>query len=116
MATLTIAWHQVWLTQAPLSETCRKTLPLLPVTPGQLFDPAAQLALERSAQVNQAQQQFADLNPTPLPIPRHAAVSRTATCTQAILSAVLHCRMPQTADVLQVVSERDWFTSIGLKD
>lgn len=52
MATLTIACRQVWLAPTPLSETCRKMLCLVPVTPGQLFGPAAQLVLERSAHVN----------------------------------------------------------------
>ncbi|KAI7797622.1 hypothetical protein IRJ41_019506, partial [Triplophysa rosa] len=50
---------------SPLSEVCRRTLRDLPVVPGQLFGPAAQQTLERSVQVNQTRQQFADLRRVP---------------------------------------------------
>jgi hypothetical protein len=65
MSTLTQARRQVWLAQSPLSEACRRTLRDLPVVPGQLFGPAAQETLERSVQVNQTRQQFADLRRVP---------------------------------------------------
>ncbi|KAI7807002.1 putative disrupted in schizophrenia 1 protein-like [Triplophysa rosa] len=65
MSTLTQTRRQVWLAQSPLSEVCRRTLRDLPVVPGQLFGPAAQQTLERSVQVNQTRQQFADLRRVP---------------------------------------------------
>lgn len=61
MSTVTLARRQVWLAQSSLSEGCRRTLRSLPVVPGHMFGPAAQLALERSAQVDQARQRFAGL-------------------------------------------------------
>lgn len=57
MATLTIVQPQVWQ-----SETSRGTLCLLPVTPGWLFGPEAQMTLERRVQVTKAEQHFADLS------------------------------------------------------
>lgn len=67
MSTMTLARRQVWLAQSPLAEGCRRTLRSLPVVPGQMFGPAAQQALERSAQADQARQQFAGLRRGPIP-------------------------------------------------
>ncbi|XP_072319724.1 uncharacterized protein [Eucyclogobius newberryi] len=50
LSTLVQARRQVWLAQSPLSEASRKTLRGVPVLPGELFGPAAQEALERTAQ------------------------------------------------------------------
>lgn len=66
MSTLTQTRWQVWLSQSPLSEVCRRTLRDLPVVPGQLFGPAAQQTLERCVQVNQTRPQIADLRSVPL--------------------------------------------------
>ncbi|XP_059207148.1 uncharacterized protein LOC131986285 [Centropristis striata] len=70
MSTVTLACCQVWLAQAPLSEGCRRTLRSLPVVPCRMFGPAAQQAVERSAQVDQARQQFASLRRGPVQAPR----------------------------------------------
>ncbi len=78
MSTLTLTRCQVWLAQSPLSESCRRTLRTLPVVPGELFDPAAQQALEQGIQASQTRQQFASLQgPTPLPIQRPPQGSST---------------------------------------
>lgn len=82
MSSLTLARRQVWLAQSPLSEGCRKTLRTLPVIPGQMFGPAAQQALERSAQVNTVKQRFADLHRAPLPKPRHDSAPRAVANAQ----------------------------------
>ncbi|KAK0136689.1 hypothetical protein N1851_027136 [Merluccius polli] len=70
MSTVTLARRQVWLAQSSLSEGCRRTLHSLPVVPGHMFGPAAQQALERSAQVDQARQRFAGLRRGPAQAPR----------------------------------------------
>lgn len=67
MSTMTLARRQVWLAQSPLSEGCRRTLRSLPVVPGKMFGPAAQQALERGIQADQARQQFAGLRRGPVP-------------------------------------------------
>lgn len=61
MSFLTLARRQIWLAQSPLAEPDRRVLRSLPVLPGELFGQAAQQALDRSAQVVQARQQFAGL-------------------------------------------------------
>lgn len=61
MSYLTIARRQIWLAQSPLAEADRRVLRSLPVLPGELFGQAAQQALDRSAQVVQARQQYAGL-------------------------------------------------------
>lgn len=76
MSTFTAAPRQVWYAQSPLSEPCRGTLCTLPVLPGQMFGAAAQQALECSTQVDKAKQQFADLQQSPLPRPRHTVAPR----------------------------------------
>jgi len=70
MSTVTLARRQVWLAQSSLSEGCRRTLRSLPVVPGHMFGPAAQQALEHSAQVDQARQRFAGLRRGPAQTPR----------------------------------------------
>lgn len=49
MSTLVQAHRQVWLTQSPLTDTCRKVLRSVPVELGELFGPAAVEVLERTA-------------------------------------------------------------------
>ena len=65
MSTVSLACRQVWLAQSSLSEGCHRMLRSLPVVPGHMFGPAAQQALERSAQVDQARQWFAGSAQTP---------------------------------------------------
>ena len=62
MSTVTLARRQVWLAQSSLSEGCRHSLCSLPVVPGHMFGRAAQQALERSAQVDQARPRFTGLH------------------------------------------------------
>ncbi|KAL7390944.1 hypothetical protein ABVT39_001691 [Epinephelus coioides] len=69
MSTVTLARRQVWLAQSPLSEACRRTLHTLPVVAGQIFGPAAQQALDRSAQADQVRQRFAGLQRGLGPVP-----------------------------------------------
>lgn len=71
MAYLTLARRQIWLAQSPLAEADRRVLRSLQVRPGELFGQAAQQALDRSAQVVQARQQFASLRRVSQP--RHRA-------------------------------------------
>ena len=78
MSTLTVARRQVWLAQAPLSESCRRTLRALPVVPGQIFGPAAQEALDRSVQANKARRQFTELRRAPAHQPRRSSTQRPA--------------------------------------
>ena len=58
MSTLVQTRCQVWLTQTPLTETCRKVLRAVPVEQGELFGSAALEALERAAQTRQTRQKL----------------------------------------------------------
>ena len=73
MATLTLAFRQVWLAQSPLSEPCRRVLHSLLVVPGEMFGPTTQHAPERSSQAAQTRQQFARLRREPIPFARQGA-------------------------------------------
>ncbi|KAK5599005.1 hypothetical protein CRENBAI_000346 [Crenichthys baileyi] len=53
---------EVWLAQSPLTECCRRTLRVLPVVAGELFDTAALEALERTAQGSCTWQQLVGLH------------------------------------------------------
>ncbi|KAL2094894.1 hypothetical protein ACEWY4_009613 [Coilia grayii] len=53
------ARRQVWLAQSSLPEACRNNLRELPLTPGHLFGPAAQEALERRVRVTESRSQHA---------------------------------------------------------
>lgn len=53
------ARRQVWLAQSSLPEACRNNLRQLPLTPGHLFGPAAQEALERRVRVTESRSQHA---------------------------------------------------------
>ncbi|CAL8337509.1 unnamed protein product [Boreogadus saida] len=62
MSTLVQTRRQVWLSQSPLTEACRKALRAVPVVPGELFGSAALETLERAAQARQTNLQLSGLH------------------------------------------------------
>ncbi|MEQ2175194.1 hypothetical protein GOODEAATRI_015567 [Goodea atripinnis] len=69
--------RQVWLEQSPLTKACHRTLRIVPVVPGELFESAAVEVLEQTVQARQTSQQLSGLRssmPPPPPQRQNIAV------------------------------------------